>query len=178
MKTNLAPDTTPTSAEVGAEAVAIADGTSTTATVDLTVKDAGAVTIVRGSAKATSEASGPGAYADAGTFGAVEGADLVLTFTRRTGGESDDAALSSSTTRVFALDLPFDFKGGPKVLEFYSEREASPWSLANLSVQGNKAVSDADAEASGGPTHAEAYTDSFAQVGYSDSSAYGHAIVG
>ncbi|HEV7265621.1 MAG TPA: hypothetical protein VGN83_11955 [Falsiroseomonas sp.] len=166
------------SAEMGAEAVAIGDGTATSGSVDLTVKDNGKVAIAKGTATASSGATGEDAYADTGTFGAADGADLLFVWNTKTSGESDDAALSGSTTRMLAIDLPFDFKSGPKVKEFYRESEASPQQLAELEIEGSTAVSTADSDATGDATNAEAYTDAFAGVGYSDISAYANAIVG
>jgi hypothetical protein len=180
MGSKLAPDTQPVSAELGAEALAMGGGgTAAKGEVDLTVKDAGAVTWVKGTATASSAAAGEGAFADAGTFGQVEGADLVFTWTRKTSGETEGAAQSDSSTRVFAIDLPFDLAGGPKVMDFYSERQISTSRPTGPEPQGSTAVADADVEASGdGATHTEAFTDALALVGYSDISAYGSAIVG
>ncbi|WP_372624807.1 hypothetical protein [Falsiroseomonas sp.] len=166
------------SVEMGAEAVAIGDGTATSGSVDLTVKDNGKVAIAKGNATACSGATGDGAYADAGTFGAADGADLLFTWTRTSSGESDGAALSSSTTRLLAIDLPIDFRGGPKVREVYSESAASPDQLAELDIHGSSAVAASDSDAAGAATHAEAYTDATALVGYAEISAYANVIVG
>jgi hypothetical protein len=180
LASKLAPDTQPVSAELGAEALAIGgDGTAASGDVDLTVKDTGPVTWVKGTATASSAAAGEGAFADAGTFGQVDGADLVFTWTRKASGETDGAAQSDSTTKVFAIDLPFDFASGPKVMDFYSERQISSSRPSGPEPQGSTAVAEANVEASGdGATHTEAFTDALALVGYSDISAYGHAIVG
>lgn len=172
----LKPDDGGVSAELGAEAVAIGDATHTGGKLKLDVEDKGPVTIVKGKASASAEATGTDPYADAGTFAAVDGADFVFTWTKLTTGEGSGSASAASNTRVFALDIEaFDFAGGPITVDLTMERHRK---IGPLEIGGSKAVIEAEATASGDATFAVTLTDATAMVGYSQSSGYAHAIVG
>lgn len=175
LKTRLAPDTTAVTAVVGVEATAYGDGTLAIGELSLTGTSDGAVTRIAGTATGTASATGDGAYADAGTFGTADGADLVLSFTIRSTAPDGDAA--SSTTRMLVLDLEgFDFPQGTVTLDRYAERTlyAAPLPDPDASY----AESTAYASASGDATQVTALTSASAYVGAADITGFGEIIIG
>jgi hypothetical protein len=98
---------------------AIATGTNTVATGEVTNKvvDHGGVTVASGTAVFAAEGTGPGAQASAnsGLVGAA-GADLVFEMTVNEHGGSGSTAWAESATRYVAIDVPgWNPPGGPVV---------------------------------------------------------------
>ncbi len=172
----LVADTTVVSAEAGTEASALGDATLATGSVTLKGRDAGQVTLVKGSAEATAAATGDGAYANAGTFCQVDGADLVISRTVLRSGDGADGSAATSETFTFAIDLNrFDFSSGPRLIELYAEGSLD---IGTLTLDGNVATVEAHATAAGDATYALALTDAYASVGAADVTGYAQVLIG
>jgi hypothetical protein len=177
---NLIPDSGTTSAEVGADALASGEGALVTGEVEVDVSDKGVVTLVRGTAKADAAATGENAFAYAETFGAADGADLVISRTHTSSGDGPDGAVSSSSTFLFALDIgSFDFGSGPIVLDMTSQSEAQ---IELLAIEGATATMQASAAAEGDATAVQAFSEATASVAedgsmQADGSAYASILI-
>jgi hypothetical protein len=171
----LTQDTTPVTAVMGVEATAYGDGTLATGSLTLTGTSDGAVTRIAGTATGTASATGDGAYADAGTFGIADGADLVLSLTFVSTSPDGDAA--TSTTRMLVLDLEgFDFPQGTLTFERFAETTlyAAPRPDPYASVA--TATAEVSASSDDG-TSVTALTSASAYVGVSEITGYGEVII-
>ena len=138
--------------DVGGDATAVGDDTLAEGSIVTRVVDRKKVTIGRGSTtfSATAESQDGLAYATAGTYADVEGADIVITKTRKVSGNgADDAAWSTETsrTRVIAIDIKgLDLRNGPITIDKTKERSTA---ARPASVQGNQTKLTADVQARG-----------------------------
>ena len=138
--------------DVGGDATAVGDNTLAEGKIVTRVVDRRKVTIGRGSTtfSATAESQDGLAYATAGTYADVAGADLVITKTRKVSGNgADDAAWSTETsrTRVIAIDIKgLDLRNGPITIDKTKERSNA---ARPASVQGNLTTLTADVQARG-----------------------------
>lgn len=154
-KASVTPATNGTTATLGAEAIAVGDDTVANGNVSLSIVDRGAVTMVRGQATATAQASGGTTYASADTYASVAGADFVLIRTVNSGSGTSSA---SSTTKVTAFNFEkFDLPGGPIELNLGHNMPAPP---TYGSISGNVATIHSNATATGGGSVTITQTDS------------------
>jgi hypothetical protein len=175
LKASLTQDTTSVTAVMGVEATAYGDGTLATGSLTLTGTSDGAVTRISGTATGTASATGDGAYADAGTFGTADGADLVLSFTIVSTSPDGDAATSS--TKLLVLDLEgFDFPQGTLTLDQYAETTLYAAPLADPYASVAMATAEVSASSDDG-TSVTALTSASAYVGASEITGYGEIVI-
>lgn len=138
--------------DVGGDATAVGDSTLTEGRIFTRVVDKKKVTIGRGTTtfSATAESQEELAYAAAGTYADVAGADIVITKTRKVSGSGgDDAAWSTETsrTRVIAIDIKgIDLPNGPVTISKTKERDNA---ARPAPIQGNLTKLNVDAQARG-----------------------------
>lgn len=167
-----------TTATVGGSATAVGDNTLATGDVSLKMVDRGAMTTVRGEAKATASATGGDTYAAAETYADVTGADFVLTRTVKSSGSGSDSSTASSTTKVIAFTFDkFDFKNGPIELDFTHERNSGGRS-ERLELDGNAARISAEATAKGDASATLTQTDAFTTDDFSSVTGDAYGFLG
>jgi hypothetical protein len=109
---------------IGGDAFATGTGTVTSGVVSNTIKDLGNVTIASGFAVFEAAGTSPthgGASADADTFLAVAGADIVVEFTFDAHLKLGNTVFAVSETRYMAIDIEnWTPPNGPLVLDFHS----------------------------------------------------------
>jgi hypothetical protein len=175
LKASLTADTTSVTAVMGVEATAYGDGTLATGSLTMTGTSDGAVTRIAGTATGTASATGDGAYADAGTFGTADGADLVLSFTIVSTSPDGDAA--TSRTKMLVLDLEaFDFPQGTVTLEQYAETTLHAAPLPDPYASTATATAEVSASSEDG-TGVTALTSASAYVGASEITGYGEVVI-
>jgi hypothetical protein len=155
---------------LGGQSTAIGQDTLAEGSVSLQVKDAGPVTIVRGTTtfSATAQSTdSPTAYATADTFAEVSGADRVHTKTKTMGqldqgGDTDtwdaDTWSATSTTRVFAIDVEGRTLPNSPASSKHQVKESSPADIDDVDIDGNVAMVQADALVEGENTYASVDT--------------------
>jgi hypothetical protein len=109
---------------IGGDAYAIGTNTDASGVVSNTIKDMGNVTVAKGYAifEATGTSSTQdGASADADTFLAVTGADIVVEFTFDRNVTLGNTAIAVSATGYIAIDIEnWAPPNGPLVMDFHS----------------------------------------------------------
>jgi hypothetical protein len=159
---------------LGGQSTAVGQDTLAEGSVSLQVKDAGPVTIVRGTttfsatAQSTdSSTDSPTAYASADTFAEVSGADRVHIKTKTMGqpdqgGDTDtwdtDTWSATSTTRVFAIDVEGRTLPNSSASSKHQVKELSPADIDGVDIDGNVAMVQADALVEGENTYASVDT--------------------
>lgn len=107
-KTTDTTTTTTTTTVVGGEATAIGEDTLATGDVTLAIRDTGPMTFTHASSTFTSTASsteGSTAYTTADSYAYTTNADICFTFSRDSTTSGDGYSDSTSTTKLFAIDI-------------------------------------------------------------------------